>query len=322
MLQQTTVAAVARRYARFLERFPDLSTLARAREASVLAAWSGLGYYARARNLHAAARRILSEHEGRMPRDPAVLATLPGFGDYMAAAVASLAFGARVPAVDANVMRVVSRLFAIAGRAGASGHAAAVRRCAAALLPERDPGDLTAALMDLGQQTCSPRRPACPVCPVARFCAARAAGTPERFPRRRAKPRPRRVQVAAAVGRRDGRVLLARANGTLLRGMWLFPSAEAASPAMARARLSRALRAFGLRLQGAEPLGAARHTIVHRLLDIRVYRAVPTEVGPGDRNGERAAPEMRWLTPAELSRAPLPTLTRKIAAVAEGASGP
>ncbi len=318
MLQQTTVAAVAARYAGFLERFPNLPTLARARESSVLAAWSGLGYYARAGNLRAAARRILAEHCGRLPRDQATLATLPGFGDYMSAAVASLAFGARIPALDANVTRVVSRLFAIAGQAGAPGHTDAIRRRVAALLPARNPGDLTAALMDLGQQICTARRPACPACPVAQSCAARALGLPERFPTRRAKPRPRRVEVAAAFARRDGRMLLARANENLLRGMWLFPSAEASSPRAARARLSRALRALGLRLAGAEPVGTARHTIVHRRLEIRVYLAVPGRRARPSRNASKPGPELRWLTPAALAQVPVPTLTRKIAAAVGG----
>lgn len=311
MLQQTTVAAVRGRYRAFLERFPDLSTLARAREASVLAAWSGLGYYARARNLRAAARALLARHGGRIPRDPEVLSTLPGFGDYMAAAVASLAFGAKVPAVDANVTRVVSRLFAIDGEAGAPAHAAAVRHRAAALLPARRPGDLTAALMDLGQQICRPRRPDCAACPASTFCAALRSGAPERFPRRREKPRPRRVHVAAAVAERNGRLLLVRETGALLRGMWLFPSAEAPSPRAARRRLARALPALGLRLEGSRPLGATRHTIVHRVLDIRAFPAVPLPA--------RAAaepPDVRWLTPEALDRAAIPTLTRRIAAAA------
>ena len=134
MLQQTTVGAVRSRYEAFLARFPDLAALARARPETVLAAWSGLGYYARARNLHTAARQILRDHAGRLPRDPAALRELAGFGDYMAAAVACLAFGARVPAVDANVTRVLSRLFAIDGVAGTRAHAEKVRIHAAALL--------------------------------------------------------------------------------------------------------------------------------------------------------------------------------------------
>ena len=315
MLQQTTVGAVAARYDRFLDRFPDLQTLARAREQSVLAAWAGLGYYARARYLHAAARRTVAEHGGRLPRDPEALRALPGFGEYMAAAVASLAYGVRLPAVDANVGRVVSRLFAVNGRIGTRPHAEEIRRRVRELLPRRRPGDLTAALMDLGQQVCLPRRPDCARCPVARFCRGLASGHPERFPQRRAKPRPRRVAVAAAVARHDDRVFLERADGSRLGGMFLFPAAEAATPAAARTRLVRRLREIGLRLAGRDPLGEARHTIMNRLLQIRVYRAVPN----GDVEKWDAA---RWLSPPEIARAPLPTLTRKIAAAASLPAGP
>ncbi len=317
MLQQTTVAAVRGRYDAFLARFPDLAALARARASSVLAAWSGLGYYARARHLHEAARVLVTRHGGRMPGDPATLATLPGFGEYMAAAVASLAFGARVPAVDANVTRVVSRLFAIRGMAGTSAHAAAVRGRAGALLPERRPGDLTAALMDLGQQICLPRRPDCAACPVSRLCAAFASGTPARFPRRRAKPRPRRVHVAAAVALEEGRVLLRRESRALLRGLWLFPAAEGRSPQAARMALSRALPVLGLRLAGPGAVATARHTIVNRRLDIRVYRAVPrAAAGAGRPAGSTTV--VRWLTPEALARSAIPTLTRRIASAALG----
>jgi A/G-specific adenine glycosylase len=308
MLQQTTVAAVAARYDAFLGRFPDLATLARSRESTVLAAWSGLGYYARARNLHAAARRIVVAHGGRVPRDPATLATLPGFGDYMSAAVASLAFGARVPALDANVTRVASRLFAIEGRSGAPAHTAAVRQAAAALLPSKNPGDLTAALMDLGQQICTARRPACPACPVARSCAARALGSPERYPGRRAKARPRRVFQASAVAAGSGRTMVVRAEGELLRRMWLFPSAEGATAGAARARLSRRLAKLGLRLVSKAPFAHARHTIVNRRLEISVYAAVGASAG--------SSAVVRWLTPRALAAAPIPTLTRRIAQAA------
>jgi A/G-specific adenine glycosylase len=156
MLQQTTVNAVLPRYDAFLVRFPDLATLARAREQSVLAAWSGLGYYARARNLHLAAREVLRWHGGRLPSDPKALRSLPGFGEYIAAAVASLAFGRHVPAAEANVTRVLSRVFAISGTVGTLEHRDAVLSRAVAVMDRRRPGDVTAALMDLGQMVCRP----------------------------------------------------------------------------------------------------------------------------------------------------------------------
>src|SRR6185295_12244618 len=160
------------------ERFPDLASLARAREERVLAAWSGLGYYARARNLRRAAVRIVRDHGGVFPRDLPALSRLPGFGEYTAAAVACLAFGSRHPAADANVTRVLSRLFAIGGTAGTKKNRAAVLHHAGKLLASGPPGRLTATLMDLGQLICTPRRPLCVSCPVAESCLARATGSP------------------------------------------------------------------------------------------------------------------------------------------------
>ncbi len=313
MLQQTTVGAVRRRYEAFLSRFPDLATLARARSESVLAAWSGLGYYARARNLHAAARQVLRLHGGRLPPEPAALRALPGFGEYMAAAVGSIAFGARAPAADANVTRVLSRLFAIEGAAGTRAHARKVRAHAAALLARGRPGDVTAALMDLGQLLCTPRQPDCDACPLSAACAARRLGAVARFPRQKPRPRTSRVFVAAALAQHDGRLLLVRSAEDPLRGLWLFPSAQGDSPQRALARLRVAARGLGLRLARGGPVGMTRHTLVHRILEIAAYRA---DLSPDPKSESRDPRPVRWLTAAQLQTAAIPTLTRRIAVIA------
>lgn len=312
MLQQTTVHAVLGRYAAFLARFPDLARLSRAREESVLAAWSGLGYYARARNLHRAARVIAKSHGGRFPRDPAVLRELPGFGDYTAAAVASLAFEARVPAADANVTRVLSRLYALDGQTGSPELARSVLGVAARLLPRARPGDLTAALMDLGQQICTSRRPDCGACPVSGFCVARARGAVDRYPAREPKPPARRVFFAAACAVREGRVLLIQQPGALLEGLWRFPAAEGATPRAALATLRLHAASLGLRCDRGSPLGVTQHTMVNRRLDVRVYRATLAAAEPERRNPRSA----RWFSPAALESGAVPTLTRKIASAA------
>jgi len=309
MLQQTTVGAVRPRYPAFLARFPDVATLARARPETVLAAWSGLGYYARARNLHAAARVLVRDHSGRLPADPAALRALPGFGEYMAAAVASLAFGARLPAVDANVARVLSRLFAIGGVVGTRPHTERVRLQAAELLPPARPGDVTAALMDLGQLICTPRNPRCPACPLASECRALARAEVERFPRKKPRPGAERVFVAAAAAQDGGRTLLVRSTQALMRGLWLFPTAHADSPEAALSRLRLVARDLGLRVAGSAPIGRTRHTVVHRHLTIAVYAATRAP-----RPAARASAAVRWLTPAQLAAAAIPTLTRRIAA--------
>ena len=305
MLQQTTVATVRGRYEGFLSRFPNLPALARAHEESVLAAWSGLGYYARARNLRSAAREVLREHGGRLPRDPAVLRALPGFGDYTAAAVACLAFGARVPAADANVTRALSRLFAIRGssqRAEVLGHARE-------LLASGPPRDLMAALMDLGQLVCTPRGPDCGRCPVERFCLAARQGSPEDYPPRAAAPPKVDVCLAAACVRRDGQALLLRREGKLLGGLWEFPCAEGKTPDSARRNLAVRARLLGIRLM-SPPLGQARHVMVNRRLSIEVFAARP---GSQSSILNSQLSGSRWFTAAELARAAIPTLTRKVA---------
>jgi A/G-specific adenine glycosylase len=313
MLQQTTVGTVRKRYAAFLARFPDLSSLARAREDAVLAAWSGLGYYGRARNLRRAARAILRRHGGVLPREPAALERLPGFGPYTAAAVASLAFGARVPAADANVTRVLSRLFAIGGAASSRAHRERVLCRAAALLPRHRPGDATAALMDLGQTICLPRRPDCPRCPLSQGCAALRRGNPERYPAHRPKPPAVSVHVAAAFAASAGRAFLVRRRARLLDGLWAFPSAEAQTRAHARQRLALLLRPLGLRLSSRIPSGQTRHTLVNRRLEISVFPAV---LRSPITDRQSPASLSRWFRPADLERAAIPTLTRKIARTA------
>jgi A/G-specific adenine glycosylase len=310
MLQQTTVGAVRPRYAAFLARFPDLATLARAREQSVLAAWSGLGYYARARNLHRAAREVLRRHGGKLPSDPEALRSLPGFGEYIAAAVASLAFGRRIPAAEANVTRVLSRVFAISGTAGTSEHREAVHRRTAELLDRHRPGDVTAALMDLGQMVCRPRRPDCPSCPLAPMCIARRRGLPERYPRRSVRPVISRVFVAAACAIRENRALLIQKPGNLLRDLWQFPAAEGASPSAASRRLARELATLGLSLIRSEGPFVTQHTIMNRRLEISVYRAEP---GRSPKSKIQNPKSSRWLTARQLDTAAIPTLTRKIA---------
>ncbi|MEP7132146.1 MAG: NUDIX domain-containing protein [Acidobacteriota bacterium] len=312
MLQQTTVAAVRARYLSFLDRFPDIDTLARAREESVLAEWSGLGYYARARHLWRAARQVVRENGGQLPRDIAALRALPGFGDYTAAAVASLAWNFRAPAADANVTRVLSRLHAIDGIAGSPSHRRSVLSAAAELLPRQRPGDATAALMDLGQAICLPRAPKCPRCPLRRDCAGFASGDPERYPQRVAKAPMTRAELAAGVVVRDAKaLLLRRPPGVSLAGLWEFPSVEGGTPEEARDRLATLLESLGLVLDPGREPRPATHTIMRRRLGISVFRALPAPGAPDPAprpNRERA----RWWSATELDSAAVSTLTRKI----------
>ncbi|HKB71403.1 MAG TPA: A/G-specific adenine glycosylase [Thermoanaerobaculia bacterium] len=289
MLQQTTVQTVLPRYPKFLKRFPTVETLARARLDTVLAAWSGLGYYARARNLHRAARTVVEEHGGKIPEDPEVLRGLPGIGAYMAQALSAIAFGRPALPVEANVRRVVSRIEA----------ADVTPEAVARLVSRKRPGDSIAALFDLGQIVCRPRNPACGACPLARSCRARARGIVDRFPpRRTARPaRPLYRCVAAAVSE-NGRILVRRRADGFLAGMWELPGVEADVLSVARARFRSRFRAAGRAL-----LGTVEQPIAGKRVRVEIYSTPAPASRPGD----------RWMTAAEIEASASPSLTKKIA---------
>ena len=222
MLQQTTVAAVIPYFERFTARWPDVAALASTNDADLMAAWAGLGYYARARNLLACARAIVAEHNGRFPASEDALRKLPGIGDYTAAAIAAIAFGKRAVVVDANVERVVARLFAIQTPLPAAKRE--IREACDAITPHHRPGDFAQAMMDLGATVCSVRNPACLTCPLSPRCNARKAGIAERLPVKLPKAaKPNRTGTAYWI-ERDGNVwLVKRSAKGMLAGMRALP---------------------------------------------------------------------------------------------------
>ncbi len=277
MLQQTRVAAVLDHYARFMRRFPTVQSLAAAREASVLAVWSGLGYYHRARRMHLAARIIARERSGQFPRSAAEWAELPGIGRYTAAAIASIAFGEAVAVVDGNVERVLQRL------SGGSLEREVAWQRAEALLDRKCPGDFNQTMMELGATICTPRAPQCVLCPVISFCVTRGVE-----PAAPSAARKRR-ELSYALARRNGAVLLVRrpADASLMAGMWelpMFPSGQ---------------------VNGGTPLLRLRHSITDTDYRVAVFAAAP------DRLPDPKA-ERRWFTTAQCVRLPLTGLTRKV----------
>ena len=288
MLQQTTVKAVLPRYDLFLRRWPDVAALARAELGEVLAAWAGLGYYARARNLHACARVVAERHGGKFPEDEAALRRLPGVGDYTAAAIAAIAFGKRATPVDGNIERVVARLFAVTTPLPAA--KTEIRALAETLTPETRSGDFAQAMMDLGATICTPRRPACGLCPVRPDCRGYADGLAEALPYREAKgERPVRRGATFVAVRADGAVLLReRPLHGLLGGMLETPSSpwEEAEPGGNSARRIRAGR--GRLAQAARPGRAHFHAFSSGAF--RLSRGGRTGCAAKARGGARALP--------------------------------
>lgn len=304
MLQQTTVQAVRPYYEAFVERFPSLGSLAAAPLEDVLARWSGLGYYSRARNLHRGAQAIQREHGGSFPRALEAALLVPGVGPYTARAVLSIAYGRPEAVVDGNVRRVLARLLALRGPAWSNDKAYQVP--AAALLAPRAPADWNQALMELGATVCRPHEPDCPACPLRRFCRARAAGLQAELPERKLRRASQAVEVAAAVVERAGRVLLVRrAAGPLMAGLWELPQTGLTSRGRADLE-SELLERHGLHVQVAAPLCTVRHAITYRRIQASAYAAKLT--GPLPRRPGR----LRWARREELKDLPLSSLTFKL----------
>jgi len=306
MLQQTTVKAVAPYYARFLSRWPTVDALAAASLDDVLRVWAGLGYYARARNLHACAKAIVERHSGHFPEDLDALRALPGIGDYTAAAVSAIAFDLPAVPVDGNVERVVSRLFAVEQALPAA--KPVIKELAASLLPARRAGDFAQALMDLGATICSPKRPACVLCPWNDSCLANERGDQETLPRKAPKREGRLRRGAAFVALRvDGRVLLRRRpDKGLLASMMEVPGTEWAHDYDERFARRSAPR-LGAKMQWRRLHGVVRHVFTHFPLEVAVFAAqVPRAT---------AAPKgARWVSIHELRDEALPNVMRKVLA--------
>jgi A/G-specific adenine glycosylase len=334
MLQQTRVETVLPYYARFLERFPDVRALAAAPLDDLLARWSGLGYYRRARRMHAAARQVVDEHGGRFPESAGELRGLPGIGAYTAAAVASICFGAAEPVMDGNVERLAARLLAEPGDPKARGPRARLVAAAAALLDPARPGDGNQALMELGATVCTPRSPRCQRCPLRepgrgpglagepRYegCRALAAGDPEAYPPpRRRRPTERQRRLLALV-EREGRLLLFRRSedSGLMPGLWELPWVELGTgeggegePPAPPAALARR---YGGRWKVGRRLAGLAHGITYHAIEIDLHRAEVAGTGALTDSPLEAG----WFTRDQLRSLPLSSLVTKALARAEG----
>jgi A/G-specific adenine glycosylase len=303
MLQQTQVATVIAYYRRFLQRFPDVVSLASASLDDVLRLWSGLGYYSRARNLHAAAVTIVSEHGGRFPRDPYALAQLAGIGRSTAAAIAALAFGEPCAILDGNVKRVLCRCFAIDGDPSSGPVQRSLWKLAERLVPAKAADLYTQGMMDLGATVCTRQRPQCALCPLASDCVASRTDRTDMLPRARARaPLPERA-VAMLLLRHGEHVLLERrpAHG-IWGGLWSLPEADVGDDVR-----EHCVRRFGVRAGAVQALPGVRHAFTHYKLSIRPWRIEVRSLGPCVTEGAIA-----WLSREDAVRAALPSPVRRI----------
>jgi A/G-specific adenine glycosylase len=309
MLQQTRVDTVIPYYERFLERFPDIETLASADSDDVLGEWAGLGYYSRARNLQAAAQVLADSHGGRMPDDVDGLRSLPGIGRYTAGAVASIAFDRAAPIVDGNVARVLARLLGIREDIKKPEIVKRLWAEAEVIAHGPRPGDLNQALMELGALICTPAEPGCGHCPLNRYCDAHAQGDAAVLPIKQKKAKAKRIVATAGWLVRRGKVLAVRRPPEgLLGGLWELPGGDLEGREEPADGWARNLRErVGLKVTRTEYVGSIDHVFTHRRLELHLFRSDP----PTGRTRLDGFDAHRWLAPRALAELPLSSLMRK-----------
>jgi A/G-specific adenine glycosylase len=309
MLQQTRAEVVGPYFNRWMNRFPDVGTLNRASEDEVLNLWQGLGYYSRARRLQAGARYLVEMCNGELPRTPEELLKVPGIGPYSAGAIASIAYGARVPLVDGNVVRVLSRFFALRGDPARAPLKAKLWQLAAEFVPETRPGDFNQALMELGATVCVPRKPSCVVCPWQRDCAALKVGLVDSLPQlpKRAPPTPLTMIVALVVHRGRYAVQKLPATARWWGGLDAFPFSELSEGKVSDSDITAAaLSIAGAKRKTAVEIGSPH---LHSVTRFRI-RLIPCVVPVADRGTLQAG--WRWLLPKELTQLALPAPHRRL----------
>jgi A/G-specific adenine glycosylase len=313
MLQQTQVATVRDYFERFTRRFPNVESLAAAEEAEVLRLWEGLGYYRRARQLHAAAKKVVAEFDGQFPSDPESLQQLPGIGRYTAGAIASIAFDRRAPILEANTIRLLSRLIAFRGNPHSQTGQRPLWRVAEEILPQTRVAEFNQALMEIGSLVCTPSEPKCLDCPLSVVCAARMAGLQSEIPQ--AKPRTvyTDVREAAVIVRKNGSVLVRQcAADERWAGLWDFPrfALEADGPLFAKQEIAAKVAAqTGIECDPGGLLKTMKHGVTRYRITLDCYQAAYL----GGRVNAKKDTAVRWLPVGELSSLPLSTTGRKIA---------
>jgi len=308
ILQQTRVEQGIEQYASFLEAFPTVEALAAASVDAVLKVWEGFGYYARARNLHKAAGAVVTELGGRLPRLSSEWLALPGIGRYAAGAIASIAYGERIAAVDGNCRRVLARLFDIRDCVDEKAVQDRLDALAAGLVPAQYPGDFNQAIMDLGAGVCVPGRPRCETCPVAKHCLARAARTQAKIPLRKSKQaRPHYDEVVAVIAKRGQYLIGQRPKGGLLGGLWEFPGMRLEAGETHEQGLQRLQELMGIEVEVGGQIAIVEHAYSHFSVTLHVY-ACRYQSGKAASSGHD---ELRWVRSTELAQYAFPGTNRK-----------
>lgn len=312
MLQQTRVETVIPYYERWMERFPDPLSLANASEEEVLRYWEGLGYYARARNLHRAARLLQQQYQGALPQDLKTLRRLPGIGDYTAAAIASMAFGQDEPTLDGNIRRVLARLTAHRMPLRTPQSDRELLQVARAHLPSGRAGAFNQALMDLGAMICTPRQPRCDLCPLAAHCQAFQSGLQSEIPVNTAKKLIPHYLVTAAVIAENGKFLITqRPRQGLLGGMWEFPGGKCQEGESLEACLKREIQEeLALEIEVGQSLGVYRHAYTHYRLTLHAYRCT---ICGGNQPVPMQGQAFQWVERQQLPLFPMGKIDRQIA---------
>jgi len=313
MLQQTQVETVIPYYRRFLARFPSLKTLAEAHDDEVLKLWENLGYYSRARNLHDAAREIAARWQCRLPHQRKELLALPGIGEYTADAILSIAFARPVAAVDGNVSRVISRLFALRSPLGSPESRKRILDLANHLLSKKHPGHFNQAMMDLGAVVCTPRAPSCLSCALRDLCKAKAVGLQERLPVVKKRPTLSNKHMTAAIlfDRKERVLLVRRPASGLLGGLWKFPGGERRKEEEVEEALARTVREeLDLHVRAVKTIASVRHAYTHFRVIFHAYRCAIVRGRPKSLAGS----EWKWVSAEELHSLALSKVERKILA--------
>ncbi len=317
MLQQTRVDQVRPYYDRFMERFPTVEHLGNAPLENVLKAWEGMGYYARARNLHRAARRVVEVHGGQMPDDPARISDLPGIGPYTAAAILSIAFGRDCPVVDGNVVRVLSRLFHLTDDPASSAARKRIDGLAGRLLASGRAGDFNQAMMELGATICTPRNPRCGECPVNPYCEARKLlPDPSVLPRKRPRAQRPHRHVAAGIVHRNDKVLIVRrpAEG-LLGGLWEFPGGVVGKGVVGETFLAEEMKnTLGIDIRVDHAVATLRHAFTHFEMTLQGYSCSYLVGAARHRDGN----ECRWVRFEDLGGFAFPRAYQRLIEAAAG----